>query len=90
MTHEHVTWADSPYIVTLKASDKRDGVVRAGNLEAENRTKTQRGCHSATGRPVDKVADLFVLEYFHSTQFYGPWVTLGPFIIPVWPTYIKT
>lgn len=42
MTGERVTWADSPYIVTLKASDKRDGVVRVGNLEAENNTKTRR------------------------------------------------
>lgn len=38
VTGDHVTWADSPYIVTLKASDKRAGVVQAGNeLEAENK-----------------------------------------------------
>lgn len=37
MTGDHVTWADSPYIVTLKASDKRAGAVQAGDeLEAEN------------------------------------------------------
>lgn len=37
VTGDHVTWVDSPYIVTLKASDKRAGVVHAGNkLEAEH------------------------------------------------------
>lgn len=37
VTGDHVTWADSPYIVTLKAFDKRAGVVQAGNkLEEEN------------------------------------------------------
>ena len=30
MTGDHVTRADSPYIVTLKASDKRAGAVQAG------------------------------------------------------------
>lgn len=48
MTGDHVTRADSPYIVTLKASDKRAGVVRAGNkLEGEN-----SGENSQVGRQV--------------------------------------
>lgn len=37
VTGDHVTRADSPYIVTLKASDKKAGVLQAGNkLKAEN------------------------------------------------------
>lgn len=31
MTGDRVTRADSPYIVTLKASDKRAGAVQAGD-----------------------------------------------------------
>lgn len=37
LTGDRVTWADSPYIVTLKASDKRARALRAGNKsEAAN------------------------------------------------------
>lgn len=37
VTGDRVTWVDPPYIVTLKASDKRAGVVHAGNKsEAEH------------------------------------------------------
>lgn len=40
VTGDHVTWADSPYIVTLKAFDKRAGVVQARNkLEEENKAE---------------------------------------------------
>lgn len=36
VTGDRVTWVDSPYIVTLKASDRRAGAVHAGNkLEAD-------------------------------------------------------
>lgn len=43
VTGDHVTWADSPYIVTLKASDRRAEVVHAGNkLEEENNEKLRR------------------------------------------------
>lgn len=41
VTGDHVTWADSPYIVTLKASDKRAGAEQAGNkLEKKTAVKT--------------------------------------------------
>ncbi len=43
MTGDHVTWADPPYIVTLKASDKRARVVQAGNkLEEENNAENSQ------------------------------------------------
>lgn len=45
VTGDHVTWTDSPYIVTLKASDKRVRVVQAGNmLKAE---KNNENCPSS-------------------------------------------